>query len=45
MGVLAISQPGGSGMSSGMTGAEGSPVAWVERELMGREAGEEWART
>lgn len=45
MGVLAISQPWGSGMSSGMIGVAATSVAWVERELTGREAGEEWART
>lgn len=45
VGVLAISQPWGSGTSSGMIGGGATSVAWVERELTGREAGEEWART
>lgn len=48
VGVLAISQPSGSGTSSGMIGvaaASASASAWAERELTGREAGEEWART
>lgn len=41
---MAISQPWGSGTSSGIIGAAATSGAWAESELTGREAGEEWAR-
>ena len=44
VGVLAISQPWGSGTSSGMMAVAAPSGAWLESELTGREAGEEWAR-